>query len=325
MRGERHPVRLDRVVNPYGLPVAAREGPFPLLAAEPGDARRRLGERLSQVFRVRPESIEVVTSTDEGLRRAVAQSSGQLVICPPTTLLPSLPKSHGVIRLNRGIGADSALDPSLTADLPPNAVAIVQSPSDPLGSLLAPADLVRLARSCCLVLIDERFAEISGQSLVPMAIEFDNVIVFRSLAYWAGLENQPLAFAIGSRRALEQTSIQGSSICASAVATAARVLEDLSEIEQNVRAIRSERSRLYRLVRKFAFLEPVPGWGPFLAVRVGLGQRDHLVGELRQRDVHIAALAEPGLESYVRIGIGTRHEMDRLATALRDVAPTIIG
>jgi histidinol-phosphate/aromatic aminotransferase/cobyric acid decarboxylase-like protein len=92
-----------------------------------------------------------------------------------------------------------------------------------------------------------------------------------------------------------------------------------------LKLVREERSRLYRFLRKLSFLEPLPSWAPFITARVTVVSRQCLIDGLAKRGIRIHAPLEPGLEQYVRFGIGSRTAMDRLRVALLELGPELIA
>ncbi|MER3486660.1 MAG: hypothetical protein C4345_12520 [Chloroflexota bacterium] len=54
---------------------------------------------------------------------------------------------------------------------PSDAVALLMSPNDPTGTLTSIQDVVRLARRCALVAVDERYADPLAPSVVPLVRE----------------------------------------------------------------------------------------------------------------------------------------------------------
>jgi histidinol-phosphate aminotransferase len=225
----------------------------------------------------------------------------------------------------RGVGAHGSIGLEPAADLPETAIALIDSPSDPLGSIISTADAVRLARACRYVVIDERYAEYSGFSMLPLAVEFDNVVVLRSFEAWAGFEYPTCAWAVASPRVADELDIEHGVLEPESIAPALATLDNLGSVGATLKLIREERSRLYRLLRKLSFLEPVPSWGPFLAARVQLVHRDDVVAGLLARKVRVHAPTESGLERYIRIGIGSRSAMESLRAALIDLAPELVS
>jgi histidinol-phosphate aminotransferase len=225
----------------------------------------------------------------------------------------------------RGPGQDAVVGPDVAADLPENGMVIIESPSNPLGLLLSPADLVRLSRACAHVVVDERFAEFSEFSLLPFTCEFDNVVVIRSFESWAGLPEPACAWAVASPRLAGALQLAPPAVQPAAVAGATATLENHASVVATLKLVREERSRLYRFLRKLSFLEPLPSWAPFITAHVTIGSRQRIIDGLATRGIRIYAPAQPGLEQYVRIGIGSRTEMDRLRTTLLELGPELMA
>jgi histidinol-phosphate/aromatic aminotransferase/cobyric acid decarboxylase-like protein len=101
-------------------------------------------------------------------------------------------------------------------------------------------------------------------------------------------------------------------------------LEDRASVAATLKLVREERSRLYRFLRKLSFLEPLPSWAPFVTARVTIVPRQDLIDGLAKWEIRVHAPSEPGLEQYVRIGIGSRTAMDRLRTALLELGPELV-
>lgn len=320
--------RLDLIRHPYGPCPAVLEsiemGLEPTLDSLVPDLRLRLAIH----HRIPASSIRMFTGIDSGIRRMIDSMHGPLVGFPPSfsssRLEATWPNRRRVL-VTRGAGRRGTIDQDVASDLPGNAIALVESPSDPLGAVLTPSELVRLARSCQFVFVDERYAEFAGQSLLPIAAEFDNVIVFRTFDIWSGLHGFPLAWAVGSPAAMRAIPESDAGIQPASVVAAMATLDELATVEATLRIVRDDRSRLYRLLRKFAFLEPVPSWAPFVTARISIGKREAVLDGLRERGVLVHAPDQTGLESYIRFGIDSRMAIDRLRLALLDLGPVILG
>lgn len=321
-------VRLDRVRQPYGPCPAAQEAadaacdiPLPALAEQ-------LRQRLGQAYRVSASAISLVTGADSALARIVERTEGPLIGFPPSALAAGVldsASSRDVLALGRGPGLDGRVPLDLAMDLPSTGIAIVDSPSDPLGSLLSFADAVRLARACRFLVVDERYAELAGFSLLHLSAEFENVVVVRSFEYWAGIDDPPCAWVAATPRTANALGLDADLPRREALAGALATLDSLDSVEATLRLLREERSRLYRFLRKLSFLEPIPSWGPFLAARVDLVPRAQVVAELAGRGVYVHAPDGPGLERVVRFGIGSRSAMDRLRAALLELGAELLA
>jgi histidinol-phosphate aminotransferase len=321
-------VHLDRIQHPYGPCPAALDA---LRTAENGkseDQSHRLCKRLGEVFHVPSQMISLSSTRDDAMDRVVQATDGPLVTFPPSAVASSTRvrwPSRTETWLNRAVGRTGRLTADLVADLPCEALAIVDAPSDPLGTLLSPADAVRIARACRLLLVDERFAEFAGMSLLSLATEFDNIVIVRSFEVWAGMAQAPCAWLVASPRVRAALGLESAVIDASIAGAALATLDDLASVEATLRLVRTERSQLFRLLRKISYLDPVPSWGPFVAARVAMGRRDHVVWALRERGILVHAPDQIGLEAFLRFGIGSRSEMDRLKEALLAIVPEVVA
>lgn len=321
-------IDLSRVVPAIAPPVAVSEalGRIPEGSDELQETLVR--HRLATEYRVAERSLVLVEDLDVAVATIAAQLTGPLVLFPPSAtagrLGPAL-EHRQVVELARGFSRDGAIALESASDLPHDGLAIVGSPSDPLANVLAANDAVRLARSCAWLVIDERYADYAGQSLLNVASEFPNVIVLRSFQARLGATGANPGWAVGSPKARDLLAAISSHLppgIAQAILTASA---DRAASRMLLSLVRDERSRLFRALRKLSYLQPLPSWGPFVAARVEVGNRDTLLALLCARGIQIHAPEEPGLERYVRIGIGTRTSMEFLRQALLDIAPEMLG
>jgi histidinol-phosphate/aromatic aminotransferase/cobyric acid decarboxylase-like protein len=321
-------IRLDHTQNPYGPCPAAIEA-VELGPQSPPDSlaatfRRRLGEG----YRVPAGSIHLLGSVDAAILGIAGHHPGPLVTFPPAApanlIADGFPGSD-VVSFARGVARDGVIGPDVASDMPRNGLAVIDSPSNPLGSIVSPADAVRLSRACTAVVVDERFAEFSEFSLLPFALELENVVVVRSFESWAALPEASCAWAVVPPRLAHLIEPAQPAVESAVIAMALATLRDRASVAATLKLVREERSRLYRFLRRLSFLEPLPSWAPFIAARVAIVPRRDLVEGLAHRGIRVHAPPDPGLEQYVRIGIGSRTAMDRLRTALLELGPELVG
>src|SRR3712207_6075100 len=132
--------------------------------------RRRLGE----VYRVAEGSVHRLGSVDSAIRTLARRHQGPIIAFPPSATANLIGESRcrtAIISVARGTGSDAVVGPECASDIPANGLAMIDSPSNPLGSIVSPADVIRLARAVRCVVIDERYAEFSEFSLLPLTRE----------------------------------------------------------------------------------------------------------------------------------------------------------
>jgi histidinol-phosphate aminotransferase len=321
-------IRLDLMQNPHGPCPAAIEAVESCQECPPDSLVATFRGAISQTYRVPADSVHLVGSVDAAIRGIASRHDGPLVTFPPSaaaTLVAECTPGCDPVLIARGPARDAVVGQDFAADLPENGMVIIDSPSNPLGLLLSPADLVRLSRACAHVVVDERFAEYSGFSLLPLTRELDNIVVIRSFETWAGLPELACAWAGASPRLAGALQLAAPAVNPEAVARATATLQNHASVVATLKLVREERSRLYRFLRKLSFLEPLPSWAPFITARITIGPRQSIIDGLAKQGIRVYPPAEPGLEQYVRIGIGSRTAMDRLRAALLELGPEIVA
>jgi histidinol-phosphate aminotransferase len=325
-REQRHLVRLDGAEQPFGPCPAALEAMNVAECQGWPETERDLCRRLGLAFHVSSDAVALWPGIEPLLQRILTAQRRPIVVFPPSTHLLSDGETADVefVSVTRAAGRRSVIDAEAAADLSPDSVAYIDSPSDPLGSIVPAVDVVRLARACRYVVVDERYAEYAGMTLLPLVREFDNLVILRTFETWAGLAQAPCAWVVGAARTRHAIGLCGERPGDDAIAAACATLDNLPVVEATLRLMRDERSRVYRLLRKFSFLEPLPSWAPFVASRVQLFERNEVWSRLAELGVLLHAPQELGLEQYLRIGIGPRPAMDRLRLALGEIAQELL-
>jgi histidinol-phosphate/aromatic aminotransferase/cobyric acid decarboxylase-like protein len=321
-------LRLDRLLHPNGTCQLAVDSPSILGQPDAQHVADSLRSRISKTYRVPEPMICLHGGREEVMSRVLSRAAGPLILFPPSSVSSALRVRSAfgsTVVHSRGVGRDGSIDPVTAADLPRDGVAVIASPSDPLGSLLNAADAVRLARACRFVVIDERFAELAGFSLLPFAVEFDNIVIVRSFSMWEDVLDLPGGWLAASAEARDALGFEADIAEPEAMAAALSTLDDRHGHHTLLALLREERSRLFRLLRKFSYLEPIPSWGPFVSARVEIVSREALLAALETKGIFVHAPDEPGLERFIRISIGDRVAMERLRSALLEVAPALIG
>lgn len=320
--------RLDRLGSPAGPSMRV----FEELAREDALLRpatlleRELIERLSDADGVPTSWLLIGSGADDLIGqtlRAFAKPTN-LVLFPPTDLAQSrmaarLGVAPLMIERSSRMGVD--LDRDGLPGFPPNAVALVQTPNDPTGTITTPQDVVRMARRSKLVVVDERHAGYDHRSLLPLVREFENIVIVRSLELWAGLAAFPVAFAIGSPKVI--ATIRDARLTgpgAAELVAAHATLDDLRHVRRVADQLRDEKARLYRTLRKMNMLTPYPSWASFVLVRLERGDPAAMLDDLAERGVVLHRTPQPELDAHARISAVSHEATAALRAALMDLA-----
>jgi histidinol-phosphate aminotransferase len=194
------------------------------------------------------------------------------------------------------------------------------SPSNPTGRLLD-TDLVRAVLESApdvLVCIDEAYYEISGQTLLPLALEFPNAVVVRTFSKGYGLAGARVGYLIGHpdvTRTIESVRLP-QNLTTFGIAAACRALADQEGLKERVAALIGERERFGSELERRGW-QLVPSHGNFLLTRPPAGDAEAVATWLQGAGLIVRSYGgHPRLNEWLRIAIRSPEEDDRLLRRL---------
>lgn len=201
-------VKLDANENPFPWPAEMRRQ----LSSEkmvfnryPDGLAKDLKKAIAKYTGIQPEGVLTGNGSDELIQLILLTFGGlgkELIIHPPTfsmyQIAARLTDTKVVqIPLLKGLELDT--DQMLKAALVPEAhVIIVCNPNNPTGSQFPSEDILRLVReSGKIVVVDEAYAEFSGQTLIPEIANYPNLIIMRTFSKAFGMAGLRLGYLLG--------------------------------------------------------------------------------------------------------------------------------
>ncbi len=304
---------------------------YPLLHPE------ALAEKMAAHYGVRAEEIAITRGSSEGidcLYRAFCEAGRDAVLfCPPSF---EMYRWYGhiqgaeVIEVPLRAEAGFALDaPALKAAWSGNVKLLALcSPNNPTGNLMNPSDLLALvefARGRSLVVLDAAYAEFAGQNPgADWIADHPHVVVLRTASKAMGLAGVRCGAIIARAEIIDlvrrvQSPYSFSPLCEHTVLQALRP-ESLRETQRRIAILIRERERLGPLLAALPQVETVhPSQANFLLLKAA--DADGFTAAARESGYLLRRIPdEPGLESCVRITLGTPEQNDGLLAALRAAA-----
>lgn len=322
-------VKLDQNENPYGPSLRVQEAlaAYDRYHLYPDSEGRAARERLARYVGIPAERIILGNGADEliDLIYLLAIEPGdEVIVAPPTFgVYAARAPLYGarVVEVPRRADFELDLDAIARAVTPRTKVISVVSPNNPTGNAIAPEALVRLLGLGPLVVLDEAYAEFALRSLVPLAREFDNLIILRTLSKWAGLAGLRIGYGIFPTELLPYLwRIKPPfNVNAAALVAVEATFDDLAWVRASVVRLRVERGRLYRQLRKLNLLQPYPSQGNYLLCRVLRGEAAELRARLAELGIMVRGYGGD-LASYLRISVGRPEDTDTLMKALLALA-----
>ena len=310
----------------------------------PGDYRR-LVEAAATRYGVRTDEVVPGAGADEILDmcvKAFLPAGATAVVPVPSYAMYRVVTEQrgGILRAVPRLGPDRgfAIDAPAVRDAAAAAALVwLCSPNNPTGlpepagvieRLLADleADAAAAGRSPAAVVVDEAYAEFTGESMIPLRSRFANLVVVRTASKAYALAGLRVGFAVAqpatlARLALYRPPGPVGTISATVVTRALRAGEDM--LENGARGAR-ERGRLSAALEAAGW-RAYPSVTNFVLFDLGTPRRAAAVAErlMRRGLVPRTFGADHPLAHCLRVTVRADHENDRLIDAARAIAEEV--
>jgi histidinol-phosphate aminotransferase len=285
----------------------------------------RLRDAVARRFGVPVEAVSTGCGSDDlldSLFRGVTEPGGRVVYLPPTFSMVEI-----FARMN---GLEPAPMESVEAGLPDpaalvdavglNGLLYLCRPNNPTGEQAPRAwvqdILTRADAGGVVVLLDEAYADYSGDSFLTEAAASHRIVVVRTLSKLYGLAGLRIGYAVGAPEVIRELEKSRGPYKVNRLAEAAAVaaLDDEEGWIAPTLAATLEARRLLEDGLRGLGYAPLPSVANFVLVPVAdaMGVTAHL----RARGVAVRPFpALPGHGDTVRISVGPAHELETLLAA----------
>jgi len=196
-------------------------------------------------------------------------------------------------------------------------------PNNPTGNVFPIEQVRALVESTPgLVVIDEAYTPFCDSDYLPLATEFDNVVIMRTFSK-VGLAGLRLGFLIGRPEWITEfdKARLPYNINSLTQAGAAFALENFEQFQAQADRIRADRKDLTKALQETSGLEVFASEANFVLVRTFDMEAQHVYAELGKRGILIKCLdgAHALLRNCLRITVGTPEENAACVQALREI------
>ncbi|HDN82765.1 MAG TPA: histidinol-phosphate transaminase [Candidatus Altiarchaeales archaeon] len=201
-------------------------------------------------------------------------------------------------------------------------IIFIANPNNPTGRAIKLKKIKEILELEKIVVIDEAYFEFYGKSCVPLLEDYENLIVLRTFSKAFGLSGLRLGYALANKEVISYMNRVRQPFNTSILAQIAGIsaLEDLSYVERCVKAIKTDRERLYSFLKSLG-IRVFKSEANFLLLDVSPYAASDIFNKLLERKIIVRKFGKfPGFNGeYIRISIGTRDEMNKLISALQDI------
>lgn len=324
-------IKLNTNENPFGpspqVLAALRGAIDDGLRLYPDPNAGRLKQTLAAYHGVAPEQVFVGNGSDEVLALAFAallQHDAPLLFPDITySFYPVYCRLYGIDYATVPLTEAMEID---TADYRrPCGGIIFPNPNAPTGIALAPAAIETLLAEHPdqVVVVDEAYVDFGAESAIALVARYPNLLVVQTLSKSRSLAGLRVGFAIGQPHLIEalervKNSFNSYPLDRLAIAGAVAAFEDDDYFRRTRDAVVQEREQLARRLAGLGF-EVLPSQANFLFVRHTRRDAAHLAAALRARSIVVRHFAQPRVDQYLRISIGSADDCAALARALGEI------
>jgi histidinol-phosphate aminotransferase len=206
-------------------------------------------------------------------------------------------------------------------------ICFICNPNNPTSTQVEPAKLLALARAHeqTLFVVDELYVSFTGQSVLPEATRYSNVIALRSLSKSMGIAGLRLGFACGTPGLVERAfRVTGPyDINTFAVTAGKAALADAAYTDAYVAEIAAAKAWTLSELDRLGVRYHSQG-GNFLLVWPGRDVRA-VVAELKERGILVRSMAgKPVIDGSFRLSVGTREQMARFFAAFEAIVRGVV-
>jgi histidinol-phosphate aminotransferase len=322
-------IKLDANENPYGC--SPKVGPaladYQHYHVYPDDGQARLRQVLAGYVGVDAGHIVAASGSNrliDLLLRLLVTPGDEVISCVPTFGIYSFSTE-----LCGGTLVEVPRDQDFAVDVGAVRAAItgrtkiifLANPNNPTGTPVAREDVLELADTGVPVLVDEAYYEFSGETVAPLVPAHGNLMVLRTFSKWAGLAGLRVGYGLFPTLVADyllRIKIPYNVNVAALVAVE-ESLKDIEYLRIQVKAIVTERGRLFRELGKLEWLRPIPSAANFVLCRVLRGEARELHSRLRKKGILVRYFDQPRLQNHIRISVGKPEHTDALIRALRQI------
>ena len=328
-------IRLNWNESPYGpSPKTAQAlATFHLTNRYPDITQSRLRAALAAYAGVPEARVVPAAGMDDvitNLYAALLDDGDELIITEPTFgVYRHAAELRGarVVNVPLGPRPDFAIDIDgiIAAVTPRTKAVMVCNPGNPTANLNDPDGIARLARALdCLIVVDEAYAEFSGQTQLPLMDRHENVCVLRTLSKWAGLAGMRVGYGIFPdwlAPAIWAVAPAFCNISTAGEAAAIASLEDVDYLQGLVRQMVDDREALIRRLAAIPGVRPYPSATNFVLMSLPMDDAEPVFNRLAAESVLVRFFGDQthGLRDCLRTSIGTDEENILFADALERI------
>ncbi|MBQ2932302.1 MAG: histidinol-phosphate transaminase [Clostridia bacterium] len=201
----------------------------------------------------------------------------------------------------------------------------IANPNAPTGIYIGICEIEKLVSENpdSLFVIDEAYVDFGNQSAVPLIKKYDNILVTQTFSKSRSMAGARLGFGVGSKKLIQDLntikySTNPYNINKMTMAAGIGALLDEDYTSGNCKKICEAREYTLENLREMGF-EATDSKANFIFAKHPKISGERIYSGLRERSILVRHFGGARILEYNRITIGTKEQMDKFLTAVREI------
>lgn len=333
-------LKLNTNENPYGpSPMALqamKAATDDRLRLYPDPVAEPLRQAIAARYGLAPAQVFVGNGSDEVLAHVfhgLFLRGGRPLLAPDVTysFYPTYCRLYHVPYQTIPLADDFSLNPDDYTNEQARAAAgiIFANPNAPTGMALSLSDISRIASANpdTVVVVDEAYVDFGAESAAALLPQHENLLVIQTFSKSRSLAGLRVGFALGSQDLIEglrrvKDSFNSYPLDRLAQAGALAALNDEAYFERTRLAIMRARDQLSLDLAQMGF-DVLPSMANFVFARHRSSDAQKLATALREHGILVRHFAQPRIDQFLRITVGTDADCTRLCAALSEILSNV--
>ena len=283
--------------------------------------------RLAEFYGVSPENVIIGNGSDEILAFAfLAFCDQKRGVCFPDItygIYPVYTELYGIPSRRVPLREDFSIDPADYFDIGSNIV--IANPNAPTGIALKPCDIEAILQKNpdYLVLVDEAYVDFGAESVIPLIHKYENLLVVHTYSKSRSMAGARLSYAIGQAALIADMnkmkySFNPYNVNSMTQAAGIAALNEDAYYQEMRRRIIETRGFTESALRELGFEMTKSSANFVFAKRPGTSGYE-LYMALKEKHILVRNFNKPRISDYLRITIGTKEQMDKFITAVKEI------
>jgi len=204
---------------------------------------------------------------------------------------------------------------------------VICNPNAPTGvSEMDDADFIEdivKANPGSVVIVDEAYVDFGGVSMLPLIKKYDNVLVVQTFSKSRAFAGMRIGYAFGSAKLIKymndvKYSVNSYTMNRPSIICGVASIQDEDYFAETVNKVIETRewTKVELKKRGFTFADSKTN---FIFASPSKMTAKELFDGLREKNIFVRWWGKPRIDSYLRISIGTKQEMERLIEAIDEI------